>query len=251
MGKIISIGGGENGRPGKKYETKKIDEEIVRLSGKEHPKVLFIPPASKFQESYFQVMSKVFVKLGCTISPLYLSDPNPNKKEIEQTILSADIIYVGGGNTLNMLKYWRRNGIDKILRKAAEKNIVLSGLSAGAICWFRYAQSDSWKMTNPSKPYIRIKGLDLVPALCAPHFTTKTSRHSDLKNIMRRTSEIGFALEDCCALEIVNDKYRVIASKPHAQAYRVFWKNGTYIQEVIKQKSTFAPLSELLTKNLR
>ena len=54
MVKIIAIGGGENGRPGTKYETKQIDEEVVRLSGKKHPKVLFIPP----QVSFKKVISK-------------------------------------------------------------------------------------------------------------------------------------------------------------------------------------------------
>ena len=104
MVKLIAIGGGENGRPGTKYETRQIDEEIVRFSGKNHPKVLFIPPPSQFQEDYFKVMQKVFVRLGCDISPLYLSNPNPNKRELEETVLGADIIYVGGGNTLKMLK---------------------------------------------------------------------------------------------------------------------------------------------------
>ena len=248
MVKLIAIGGGENGRPGTKYETRQIDEEIVRFSGKNHPKVLFIPPPSQFQEDYFKVMQKVFVRLGCDISPLYLSNPNPNKRELEETVLGADIIYVGGGNTLKMLKYWRKHGIDKILQKAAKKDIVLSGLSAGAICWFKYAQSDSWKMTNPENPYIRVHGLDLIQALCAPHFTREKDRYSDLRDIMKRSTGVGIALEDCCAVEIINREYRLITSKPDAQAYKVYWKNNKYHQETIEKKKTFSPLDELLRK---
>lgn len=181
MVKIVAIGGGENGRPGTKYETEQIDKEIIRLSGKKHPKVLFIPPPTQFQEDYFKVMKKVFVRLGCEISPLYLSNPKPNKKELENNILGSDIIYVGGGNTLKMLKYWRKHGIDTILKKAAKQDIVLSGLSAGAICWFRTGCSDSRKFTNPEAGLIKIKALDYVPALYCPHYDVESDRKPDLK----------------------------------------------------------------------
>jgi dipeptidase E len=248
MVKIIAIGGGENGRPGTKYETKQIDEEIVKLSGKKHPKVLFIPPPSQFQESYFQVMQKVFVKLGCEISPLYLSDPKPKKRELENTILGSDIIYVGGGNTLKMLKYWRKHGIDKILQKAAKQDTVLSGLSAGAICWFRSGCSDSQKFTNPDAGLIKIKALDYVPALYCPHYDAEADRKPDLEKVMRRTTEIGLAFDNCSAIEIVDDKYRIITSNKQANAYRTYWKNGQYHEEIIEKKKTFSPLDELLSK---
>lgn len=248
MVKIIAIGGGENGRPGTKYETKKIDEEVVRLSGKKHPKVLFIPPPSQFQESYFQVMEKVFVKLGCKISPLYLSDSKPNKKDLENTILGSDIIYVGGGNTLKMLKYWRKHGIDKILQKAAKQDIVLSGLSAGAICWFRSGCSDSRKFTNPDAGLIKIKALDYIPALYCPHYDAEADRKPDLEKVMKRTTEIGLAFDNCSAIEIVDDKYRIITSNKQANAYRTYWKNGQYHEEIIEKKKTFSPLDELLSK---
>jgi len=248
MTKIIAIGGGENGRPGTKYETKQIDEEIVKLSGKKHPKVLFIPPPSQFQEDYFEVMQKVFVRLGCKISPLYLSDPKPNKKELENNILGSDIIYVGGGNTLKMLKYWRKHGIDRILHKASKRDIVLSGLSAGAICWFRSGCSDSRKFTNPNADLIKIKALDYIPALYCPHYDAEADRKPDLEKVMRRTTEIGLAFDNCSAIEIVDDKYRIITSNRQANAYRVYWKNGKYHEEIIDKKKTFSPLDELLRK---
>lgn len=248
MVKIIAIGGGENGRPGTKYETKQIDEEIVKLSGKKHPKVLFISPPSQFQESYFQVMEKVFVRLGCKISPLYLSNPKPIKRNLENTILGSDIIYVGGGNTLKMLKYWRKHGIDKILQKAAKQDIVLSGLSAGAICWFRSGCSDSRKFTNPDAGLIKIKALDYIPALYCPHYDAEADRKPDLEKVMKRTTEIGLAFDNCSAIEIVDDKYRIITSNKQANAYRTYWKNGQYHEEIIEKKKTFSPLDELLSK---
>ncbi len=249
MSKIIAIGGGENGRPGTKYETKQIDYEIVKLSRRKNPKVLFIPPPSQFQENYFQIMRKVFSRLKCVISPLYLSKQNPDKEHLEKSILNSDIIYVGGGNTLALLRYWRKHGIDMIMRKAFLKGIVLSGLSAGAICWFKYGQSDSWKITNPRKSYICVRGLNFVNALCAPHFAREKDRQSNLENMMKKITEVGIALDDCCALEIIDQKYRLITSKSGAKAYKVLWKKGKYYKEKIKYKKTFSSLCELLKKS--
>lgn len=248
MVRIVAIGGGENGRVGTKYETKLIDKEIVRLSGKKHPKVLFILPKSPFQENYFQQMQKVFRKLGCNISPLYLDNRKSNKRELECAVLGCDIIYVGGGNTLKMLKDWRKSGLDKILLKASKKNIILSGLSAGAICWFRYGCSYLQQNTNNKKCFMRIKGLDLIPALCCPHYDDGTDRKFNLEKMMKRTTEIGLAFDNCSAIEIIDYKYRIITSNRKANAYRVYWKDGEYHEEIIEKKKNFSPISELLVK---
>jgi dipeptidase E len=101
MGKIIAICGGEIGRPGTKVETNAIDKEIIKLSGKKNPLLLFIPTASSDSESYYEVVKKHFgKKLGCRTDVLYLIKDKNTKTEIRNKILSADIIYVGGGDTL-------------------------------------------------------------------------------------------------------------------------------------------------------
>src|SRR3989338_3503001 len=137
MGKIIAIGGGEIGRPGYPVETTKIDREIIRLTGKKSPKLLFLPTASSDDSGYAKVVEKHFGKrLGCRVDVLYLIGTKTAAREIEKRVLQSDIIYVGGGNTLKMLKIWRKRGVDRALEKAYKKGIVLSGVSAGSICWF-------------------------------------------------------------------------------------------------------------------
>ena len=128
MGRIVAIGGGEIGRPGYPVETTKIDKEIISLTGKNKPKLLFIPTASSDSESYYDTVRKHFgIRLGCKTDVLYLLKEKIN----ENKILNSDIIYVGGGNTLLMMNTWRKYGLDKILIEAYNQNIVLSGLSAG------------------------------------------------------------------------------------------------------------------------
>lgn len=57
-------------------------------------------------------------------------------------VLEQDVIYVGGGNTRNMLVLWKEWGLDYTLKKAYEEGVILAGLSEGAICWFEEGLTD-------------------------------------------------------------------------------------------------------------
>jgi len=254
MGKIIAIGGGEIGGPresGGNYpiETANIDKEIISLAKKNKPKLLFIPTASSDSEDYSEHAKKYFSKLGCQVNTLYLINQKHTQNELEQIILSTDIIYVGGGNTLKMMMIWRRLGIDKILKKAYEQNIVLSGISAGSICWFSYGNSDSRIFTSNSKQLIKVTGLSLINALLCPHYGSEINRQKELKRMMKSTPRIvALAVDDCCAIEIIDSKFRIIKSKPNAKAYKMCWKNGKYFKNEIISNDEFEDLDELLTK---
>ena len=144
MGKIVAIGGGVL-RDG---ESDSIDSFILELSGKENPRALFIPTASYDSPEYTETFTEVFGELGCSIDVLNLLGRNPSEDELRSKILSPDIIYVGGGNTLKMMRRWRRLGVDGFIRQAWEAGAVLSGVSAGAICWFDWGHSDSMASYN-------------------------------------------------------------------------------------------------------
>jgi dipeptidase E len=247
--KIVAIGGGEIGRPGYPVETTKIDKEIVALTGNKNPRLLFIPTASSDSESYYEVVEKHFGKrLGCKTDVLYLINEKPPKKQIEEKVFNSDIIYVGGGNTTKLMKYWRKTGLDKILKKAGEKGIVLSGISAGAICWCRYGISDSKRFKNPNAPLLRVSGLGFINVLYCPHYDTEPHRRAGLKGMMKKIPGVAVALENCSAFEVIDDKYRIITSKNTAKAYRVYWRKNKFFEEVIKQEKEFKPLTEILLK---
>jgi len=249
MKKIVAIGGGEIGRPGFPIETTKIDKEIIKLTNKKNPVLLFIPTASGDSEGYFATVEKYFgKKLGCKTDVLYLTKAKLSKEQIRSKILSADIVYVGGGNTFKMMKIWKKFGVDKILQEAHEKGLVLSGLSAGAICWFKYGNSDSLKMKNPKAPLIKVSGLNFIPALLCPHYDFEKDRKPDLKKMMSKTSGIAIAIDNCCAIEIIDETYKIIFSKDSANAYKVYWSKGKYYQTLIPKEKKFLPISDLLKK---
>lgn len=231
MRKIVVIGGGEI----KDLETLAIDKQIVALTNKKHPKALFIPTASGDDLEYSKTFDEVYgKKLGCITDNLFLLREKLTHKEIAEKILNADLIYVGGGNTLRMLKRWRKLGVDKLLKQAYAKGVVLSGISAGGICWFEYGQSDSMRFKDPKRwKYIRIKGLGLLPGIHCPHYHEE-KREKDFERMIQKHSGIGIALDDNTALEVIDDKYRIITSKNSTHAYKLYKKNGKVIMEKIE-----------------
>ena len=94
---------------------------------------------------------------------LFLIKEQPSREQIRTKISSADIIHVGGGNTLLMMRIWRRLGVDHLLEAAYQDGTVLAGISAGSICWFDSGHSDSMSFYNPRKwKYINVRGLGLL-----------------------------------------------------------------------------------------
>lgn len=245
VGKIIAIGGGEIGRSGYKIETLSIDKEMIRLSGKKKPKLLFIPTASSDAQGYIDLVNNYFgEKLGAKVSSLLLIKNKYSNQELKDIILSADIIYVGGGNTLKMMKIWRKFGVDRLLIGAYKKGVVMSGLSAGAICWFKYGQSDAKKFKNRKAPYITVSGLGIINALFSPHYDFEKDRQGDLKERLKKISGFALAAENCAAIEVVGDMFRIINSKKSANVYKVYWQNGKYFKDNLS-KNKFYHMSEL------
>lgn len=247
MKHIVAIGGGEIGRPGHPVETTEIDKQIVSLSGKTNPKVLFVPTASTDSSVYCDVFNQHYRKrLGCDVSMLNLYG-KPTSTTVERAVAGADIIYVGGGNTLRMMTLWRRMGVDELLAKAYENGTVLCGLSAGAICWFKGGLSDSRSFSSGGKDwnYINVHGLNLEGLLICPHYDAEPQRPPALKKMLEGTRKIAVALDNCAAVEVRDDTFRVLSSKQNAKAYIAQWNAGKYTVDALPSSSDYLPLAML------
>jgi dipeptidase E len=244
---IVAIGGGDIRTRG----TAAIDREIVRLSKKKHPKLLFIPTASSDSEEYWKHVQEYFGKfLKCKTDVLFLIREHPSKEQIRRKILGADIIYVGGGNTLMMMRLWRRLGVARLLISAYENGTVLTGISAGSICWFDSGHSDSMSFYNPRKwKYINVKGLGLIRGIHCPHYNSMTlgiPRRKHFRDMIRKTGGIGIAIENNCAIEFIDGRFhKVIRSKNYSRAYRVYKSGGEVVAEQIRQRKKLAPVESL------
>jgi len=254
MNAIVAIGGGEIGGAGYSIETTEIDKEIIRLTGKSNPRLLFVPTASGDSESYFKDAQNHFGRrLGCQVDSLYLIKDKLSRLQVENKIFGADIVYVGGGNTLKMMRVWRKLGVDKILMLAHRKGVVLAGVSAGAICWFDSGHSDSMSFYDQNSwNYIRVKGIGMIRGIFCPHFdgmTRGVERKYYFFEMVKKTGGVGIAVENRCAIEFVDSKYyRVLSSRPGAAAYKVYKKRGAAVMQKIEQKEEFMPIEELYKK---
>ena len=232
---IVAIGGGEI----RKRATLPIDREIIRLSNKKNPRLLFIPTARSDSEIYWKRVRKYFGEfLKCETDVLLLIKEKPSREQIRSKISSADIIYVGGGNTLQMMRIWRRLGVGKLLIAAYKRGTVLAGISAGSICWSDSGHSDSMSFYNPRKSkYMNVKGLGIIQGINCPHYNGRTRRIPRRKNfqdLIRKTGGMGIAIDNNCAIEFRDGRvFKVLASKSRARAYRVFKRRREIVEEQI------------------
>ncbi len=207
--KAVIIGGGEIGRKGTEYETQKIDKEIVALANKESPNFLFLGFANVDHiESYFRVIKRNYRNLGC-ISKTILKKQLNDRELILERFHNADIIYMGGGNTLELMRILKEYNMVSLIEEAYNSGKVICGLSAGAIAICKYGCSDSRKFKEFK--LIRATGIGLVNLLVCPHYNLE-GREAELERIMKRTKNIkGVGLKNLQALKIIDDEISVIS----------------------------------------
>ena len=246
MGNIVAIGGGDL----RTLATEPIDREIIRLSGKPSPNVLFIPTASSDSIEYWETFDSVYcANYGCSTNVLYLLGRAPLPEVIAENIRWADIIYVGGGNTLKMMRRWRRLGVDDLLRTAFADDKVLCGVSAGAICWFELGHSDSMSFYNPDDwSYIAVTGMGLLSGLACPHYDGDTNgvpRRQDLHEMLKRKGGYGLAIDNDCAVAFTDDSYRVVSANGTACAYALSVERGQVIEHKLSTTTDYLPIQTL------
>jgi len=219
---IIAIGGGGFYRDS---ENLALEKYVIQQTGVESPRVAFVPTASGEPDHYLSSFYAAFLKLGCRPSVLTFFKRTP---ELRSFLLDQDVIYVGGGNTKTLLAVWRDWGVAEILREAWESGVALTGVSAGAICWFEQGLTDSF--SDELRP---LDCLGFLPGSCCPHYDGEAQRRPSYHKLLA-SGEInaGVAIEDWTGVHFIGSElHRVIASKRGARAYSMRAVYGS-VQEV-------------------
>ena len=222
MRQIIAMGGGGFSM---EPDNLLLDHYILAQVKKNSPKICFVPTASGDQTNYVERFYKAFNNLPC--QPNHVSLFEPNFTDLETYILEQDIIYVGGGNTRNMLLLWKDWGLDRFLKKAYESGVVLAGLSAGSICWFEEG------LTDPlNGPLYKLDCLGFLKGSNCPHYDGENKRKPAYHQLLLEGKiKAGYAVDDGVALHFINDTLTVaVSSRPNAQAFYVE-SDGTNVIE--------------------
>ncbi|MGV3526284.1 MAG: Type 1 glutamine amidotransferase-like domain-containing protein [Candidatus Sericytochromatia bacterium] len=213
---IIALGGGgfsmEN--------TPVLDDYILKACGKPNPKICFVPTACGDEDSYTVNFYRRFAPTPCRATDLQLMQRHV--QDLEDFACSQDIIYVGGGNTANMLAIWRTHGFDRALKAALNAGTVLTGLSAGSICWFEQGVTDSFGADLQA-----MDGLGFLSGSHCPHYDGEAKRRPAYHRLQEQGMLAGWAADDSVGLHFINGKLQhVVSSRRGAMAYRVELKEG-------------------------
>lgn len=190
----------------------------ARLSGRDRPRICVLNTAAADDPGSFLRLYDLLAPVAGRLSRLALF-PMPSVSDPADLLLSQDVIFVGGGSVANMLAVWRVHGLDQVMRQAWEAGIVLSGVSAGAICWFAGGTTDSF---GPElRPFT--DGLGLLPQGYCPHYDSEPRRRPLYHSLVADgTLPPGIACDDGAAAHFVDDGLaEIVADHPEAHGYLV------------------------------
>jgi len=214
--RIVGFGGGFGGTgPGSR-----LDEYVLGLTGRDRPKVLYLPTPSADADA--QIVNFYDRFADCAASHLKLFGA-PERARWQPLLMDQDVIVVSGGNTANALAVWRTHGVEAALREAWERGAVMCGASAGMICWFECSVTDSF---GPQLGPLR-DGLGFLPGSACPHYDSEPRRRPLYRELVAAGFPAGYAADDGVGLcfdgtglqEAVTD----IAGR---KAYRVELRDG-------------------------
>ena len=222
---IVAMGGG-----GFSMEPRnlRLDRYILALPNKSRPRVCFVPTASGDSRDYVRRFHLAMEKHRCVASDLTLF--RRDARDPAKHLLEQDVIYVGGGNTANLLAVWRLHGVDRAIRQAWMNGTILCGVSAGMICWFESSCTDSFGPLRELKD-----GLGLLPGSACPHYDSEIKRRPTFHRLIReRKLPAGHAADDGAAMHFVGRKiHRCITSRRGAQVYRVNIESGKVREDAL------------------
>jgi dipeptidase E len=217
---IVALGGG-----GFSDEDPSLDDFILGLGRSPRPKVCFLGTASGDSDSYITLFYDAFTRRDCLPSHLKLF-ATPERAAVRAHLLAQDIVYVGGGNTANMLAVWRLHGVDAVLREAWEAGTVLAGVSAGANCWFEACTTDSFGPMDALHD-----GLGFLPGSFCPHYDVEPERRPTFLRLVAEGLPGGYAAEDHVGVHFRGTDFaEAVTSREGGQAFRVESRDGDALE---------------------
>src|SRR2546423_118841 len=208
---IVALGGGGFTHDGDPV----LDDFVLGLAARERPRVCFLPTASGDSADYVVSFYEAFRERA---EPAHLELFGRPRLDVRDFLLAQDVVYVGGGNTANMLAIWGVHGVDGILREAWERGIVLAGMSAGSICWFEAGVTDSFGVELAP-----LECLGFLPGSNCPHYDSEERRRPTYRRLVE-SGELppGLAADDGVGLHFVDTELaEAVSARDGAGAFRV------------------------------
>lgn len=201
-----------------------LEDYILGVTKKRRPKICFVPTGKGDRPINIRRFYRVFPPRRAVASHLPLFDRT--SEDPRRFLLSQDVIYIGGGNTANLLAVWRLHGIDKILREAWRRGVVISGVCAGMLCLFECGVTDSFG------PLAALNdGLGWLKGSACPHYDGDEHRRPIYHRLLKAGFPAGYAADDGAALHYIGGRLaRCVSSRPKAKVYSVKCVGGRIVE---------------------
>jgi dipeptidase E len=229
---VVAMGGGGFLRQG---EASPLDRYVRALVGTPAPNVCFVPTASGDTQPPIDLFHRVFESLGCEHHHLSLfwRDEIP----VADRIRDADVVYVHGGNTANLLALWRLHGVDTALeeRRSSDRDLVVCGPSAGGLCWFDCGVTDSF---GPQLAPLH-DGMGWIAGSFCPHYDEEPRRQPVYRDLVTGGDlPAGIAVDGGAAAHYVDGAlHAVIAELPDATAHTLALVDGALDEQRLEVRA--------------
>jgi peptidase E len=191
---ILATSGGIREGRRTRWEFSALTDYSLDLSGVHGraPRVCLVATALGDNPTVLHHLYEAAQVRGLTASHLTLF-PMPNVDDITAHLLDQDVVWVFGGSVAGLLAMWRLHGVDAAMRTAWRAGVVLTGISAGSICWHVGGTTDSFG------PELRpvTDGLALVPYSNGVHYDSEEQRRPLFHRLVSDgTLPPGYATDD-------------------------------------------------------
>ena len=227
---LATSGGFREGRR-TRWEFSALTEYAIDLAGVtgRAPRVCFVATALGDNPTVLHWLTEAAQVRGLSASHLTLF-PMPNVDDISAQLLDHDVVCVFGGSVAGLLAMWRLHGVDVAMRAAWQAGVVLTGISAGSICWHVGGTTDSFG------PELRpvTDGLALVPYSNGVHYDSEEQRRPLLQRLIADgTLPPGFATDDGAGVLYRGTEFvEAVCERDHAGAYFVSATENRTAEEV-------------------
>ena len=206
---------------------------LLDLTGKPRAKVCFVPTARGDATETLVAMYQRFPAARAERTHLELF--NRTIKDVRGMLLDQDIVYVGGGNTVNLLAVWRAHGVDVAMRDAWEHGVILTGGSAGSLCWFECGTTDSYDL-DELKPLE--DGLGFLKGSHCPHYDGEPGRRPLYQSLIASGFPSGIGIDDDAAVRYDGiEVAEVVSARAGATAYRVENIDGKVVETPLEARA--------------
>lgn len=220
------------------HRTHPLVEYLADLTGQDRPRVAIVATATgDSSESLLNHYGR-FPATRWERSHLGLF--NRTITNLHEYLLAQDLVWVGGGNTVNLLAIWRAHGVDRALRAAWEAGVILAGGSAGSLCWFDGGTTDSFDLHQLAP---LSDGLGFLPGSHCPHYDGEAQRRPLYHRLVGQGFPGGYAVDDDAALRFVGRELaEVVSARAGATAYRVVKQGDEVLETALEARQLETPV---------